>query len=767
MKTHIYKPIFVIILIFCGFLYVNGQPGDWQNELFTVYPTNPTSSDSVVLSYKYISNDGCPDYYFTKDSVAGNSIFINLNRINDQDRICIQVISTFIAAINLGTFNESKQLYINGKYWRTINVGCQMDKKGVVVSCGGIMFIQDISSPLAVIQLYKIKAEVDATTGVAANPVLHVGDKVYFGGYRVLNPPLPSDSCSYIGVATCYKLIDTPTVCVPDRKGVVVNCNGQLFVEDLSVPYASVFPYLYRLQNAPNGINSPVLKAGDKVMFKAVSDSADSISAGVCRTFGYVLCYKVIEPTPGCVLDKKGIVVTGVPDCNTVLLIKEILTGNLYSINPSVATNATLNAEPVLKPGDRVIFGGYLIKNDSVKSSDCLVNGIAECYRLIDTVPICVKDREGIVERGAGTCANLLFVRETATSMLFYINPQEVFNSAGLTTIDLNVGDKVKFNGVLIYTLAGFANFCNASGIVKCYELIERADTYTLSGIALAGTDTVKSGLVVLFGKGYRKALGIGKISEGSFTFKGLPQSDYTVYFIPDKSLYKGYLPTFYIDKLYYRFADFVNLQSNVNDVVVKMRKFVPHIEGTCRIYGNVFFEANRLNDTLMVKNALLDTYGSPDYAIAVNATVLLLNRYNEPVAWTLTDVNGNYMFDKLPVDSFTVVSETASAFADLPVGLTNENTETNADMMLKEVAGVTGDNNPVSSDMIIYPNPVRESFTVLLNENIQVKIYNIAGQLVFVRNLFVGENKVEISQLKPGIYIIHAGSRTYKLLKN
>ncbi|HEY6913865.1 MAG TPA: T9SS type A sorting domain-containing protein, partial [Paludibacter sp.] len=193
----------------------------------------------------------------------------------------------------------------------------------------------------------------------------------------------------------------------------------------------------------------------------------------------------------------------------------------------------------------------------------------------------------------------------------------------------------------------------------------------------------------------------------------------------------------------------------------------VPHIEGTGRIYGNIYFESSRLNDTLLVKSALMDTYGSPDYALAVNATVLLLNRYNEPVAWTLTDVNGNYIFDKLPVDSFTVVSETANAFAYLPVGLTNESREANADMMLKDMAGVSMVNNPEGTDLIIYPNPAHDRFKVLLNEDIQIKIYNVAGQLVLVRNLFAGENTVETGTLKPGVYIIHVGNRTQKLFKN
>jgi hypothetical protein len=325
----------------------------------------------------------------------------------------------------------------------------------------------------------------------------------------------------------------------------------------------------------------------------------------------------------------------------------------------------------------------------------------------------------------------------------------------------------VKFNGLLINTVTGFVNFCNASGIVKCYELIESADTYILSGKALAGTDTVKSGLAILFEKGHRKVIVVGKISEGVFLFKGLPESDYTVYVIPEKSFYKEYLPTFYIDKLFYRFADFVSLRSDSADIVVKMRKFIPHAEGIGRIYGNVFFESNRLNDTLMVKNALIDTYGASDYTFAVNTTVLLLNSNNQPVAWTLTDVNGNYMFDKIPLDSFIVVSETANAFAYLKVGLTNESSEANADMMLKEMADITRVNNPESLELIIYPNPARENFTVLLNEDTQLKVYNVAGQLILVRNLFAGENTVETDNLKQGVYIIHAGNRTYKLFKN
>ena len=768
MKTHIYRSIFVLVLLFCGFLYIDGQTNTLLKDSFAVYPSYPTYSDSVFLSYRYISNDGCPDFYLTKDSVSGNKIYISLKKINDSGRICTQVISTFVAEINLGIFHEAKQLYVNEKYLLTLNVRCEMDKKGVVVSCNGVNYIQDISSPLALIQLYRIIEEVDITTGVHVKSGLNVGDKVYFGGYKVNNFPIPIDTCRYFGIATCYELIDTTPSCIPDRKGVVVNCNGKLFVEDLSLPYASLLPYLYRIQDAATGIYPNALKEGDKVVFKAMPDVKDSVSVSFyCRTFGYVLCYKITEPSPECILNKKGIVIAGMPNCNnSTLLIKEVLTGYLYLIKPKVTTDTTVNVESALKLGDRVIFGGYLIKNDSTKESNCLINGVAECFRLINTVSVCVKDRKGVVERGVGNCANLLFVREYGSEMLFYINPQEEVYTTGMITRGLNVGDKVKFNGVLINTLTGFVNFCNASGIVKCYELIEPADTYILSGKALAGTDTVKSGLAVLFEKGHRKVIVIGKISEGVFLFKGLPQSDYTVYVIPEKSFYKEYLPTFYIDKLYYRFADFVSLRSDSADIVVKMRKFIPHAEGIGRIYGNVFFESNRLNDTLMVKNALIDTYGASDYTFAVNTTVLLLNINNQPVAWTLTDVNGNYMFDKIPLDSFIVVSETANAFAYSKVGLTNESSEANADMMLKEMADITRVDNPESLELIIYPNPARENFIVLLNEDTQLKVYNVAGQLILVRNLFAGENTVETDNLKPGVYIIHAGNRTYKLFK-
>ena len=116
MKTHIYRSIFVLVLLFCGFLYIDGQTNTLLKDSFAVYPSYPTYSDSVFLSYRYISNDGCPDFYLTKDSVSGNKIYISLKKINDSGRICTQVISTFVAEINLGIFHEAKQLYVNEKY---------------------------------------------------------------------------------------------------------------------------------------------------------------------------------------------------------------------------------------------------------------------------------------------------------------------------------------------------------------------------------------------------------------------------------------------------------------------------------------------------------------------------------------------------------------------------------------------------------------------------------------------------------------------------
>jgi len=168
MKKLLFKTTFAILVSVLFALTTNAQTNsDLQNQV-SVNPVNPTAKDSVYLSYIYVSNDGCPDYYLVIDSVVNNKIYVNKKRI-ESDRMCTQVISKFIAKINIGLILKNTGVYFEGKLIKTIIPQCIKDKLGVVVkganACDGQLFIQEYS-PLAVIQLYAFENKPISTSDV-------------------------------------------------------------------------------------------------------------------------------------------------------------------------------------------------------------------------------------------------------------------------------------------------------------------------------------------------------------------------------------------------------------------------------------------------------------------------------------------------------------------------------------------------------------------------------------------------------------------------
>jgi hypothetical protein len=768
-KVYFQKSIMLIIGCILSLMNASGQVTSSINDSATVYPLNPTETDSVYVYYSYTSNDGCPDFYLMKDSVVAGKIYVSLKNLPGMGRICPQIVTKFTAKINLGTFTADTQIYFNGKLIRTVYIPCSMNKQGVVVTCGNKLYIQDISSTLTVIQLYSFSnGLITDSKGITYN-MLKQGDHVKFGGYLFANDSFTVTTCRTVGIATCYQLIDTIPTCIMNKVGIVVQCSNQQYIEDLSSPVASALPQLYTIKGITNNSGTPSLnlKTGDKVKFGGNIIKNDSVSSTLCPIVGVAACYELTDTSSTCIMDKKGIVVEGIGGCTGRLFIKEILTQNLYSINnfPPVLANATILTG--LKAGDKVIFGGYLTNKDLTSENLCPVAGVATCHRLIDTVATCVKDKQGIVVRGSNACSEQLFVRETTSQNLYYIKTENIIYSDGSVTRNLNVGDKIKFGAVLINPLSSAVNLCNAVGIVTCYEITASADTLMLAGNAIAGDEIMKTGLAILFEKGYRKAsaLSLYNITDGIFEFKGLPQSAYTVYVLPDRDVYKNYLPTFYVDKVYYKDADFIELNQSTKDVTVKM-KYFDRKTGTGQIYGNIFFESNQLNDSLLVKNALMNTNGSADYNLAVNATVLLLNSKNLPVAWTLTDVNGNYVFNEIPLDTFTVVSETASAYAASTVRLTTENNPVKAVLVMKNLQYSTGLINPENSMQGIFPIPAKDKLTVTVIENSEINIYNLAGQLLLRHNLTAGVNTLDLTTISKGVLIVKIGNNAFKLIK-
>ena len=187
---------------------------------------------------------------------------------------------------------------------------------------------------------------------------------------------------------------------------------------------------------------------------------------------------------------------------------------------------------------------------------------------------------------------------------------------------------------------------------------------------------------------------------------------------------------------------------------------------GSGKIFGNIYYESYRLNDSLMVKNALMSTEGIANYNLAVNTTVILFNRANAPVAWTLTDVNGNYVFTDIPLDTYTVEAETASAYASTGVALSTDNSVANRDLVMKSNDGVTGWNVAENTVLNLFPNPVRNKLSVTMAQQAEISVYNLNGQLHIRQQLNAGSNTLDLSSMPAGVYIVRIGGKSFKLIK-
>jgi hypothetical protein len=270
--------------------------------------------------------------------------------------------------------------------------------------------------------------------------------------------------------------------CIMDKNGVIVagtgGCSGHLFIEERTIASPAI-PRLYALPNTTvinaNGFQQ-VLIPGDIVKFGGYELLTDSYAHNPCPVFGLATCYEVIVPPPsGCMMDKKGIVVTGDGTCSGQLFIQEYSPVNsakqLYIINRGDTINSSGTVTTVLKVGDNVLFGGYLTKNDSSLTNLCHTVGIATCYQVITTSPACVMNNVGTV---LDFKDNSSIIKADSTSDIYAIR-----------SVLLPIGTRIQFRGEKIECIT-----TPCYNIIDCYQVIGTPPcVMDKNGIVVAGTD--------------------------------------------------------------------------------------------------------------------------------------------------------------------------------------------------------------------------------------------------------------------------------------
>jgi hypothetical protein len=451
----------------------------------------------------------------------------------------------------------------------------------------------------------------------------------------------------------------------------------------------------------------------------------------------------IVPPKEECIPDRIGKVISSTEKST---LIQEDNSPYIFEIQ-----------DQSIKTGTIVKFNGTLIQ---CFAAPCY--NIVNCYKIIADLPTCDLNRKGIIVIGKNDCANQLFIQE-------YSPISSAIQLWKIATVTADAyykpGDQVIFGGNKIIPDSEQSFFCRIVGYAYCVKKTESpvTETVELKVKVLADSMIVQSGYAVLFKKGIRKAVASVLINDDALSFKGEKNSSYTVFVVPNRKLYPGYLPTYYINKLSWKNADFINLNDSVQEIQVMLRKHRKY-DGNGKITGNIHYENADLKDSTLVKNGIYTEKTGVYDGSACNIPVILFNGANEAIAWTVTDENGYYIFENIPSGNYTVLAETASASAESAVNMDGELNQKNADLMLKSSEENT-DVEQLSEDILqIYPNPVKDQCIIQVSHAGQMNLFTISGQLVKNQQLNSGSNLIVLDNLKQGIYILRFGGGNYKL---
>jgi len=154
---------------------------------------------------------------------------------------------------------------------------------------------------------------------------------------------------------------------------------------------------------------------------------------------------------------------------------------------------------------------------------------------------------------------------------------------------------------------------------------------------------------------------------------------------------------------------------------------------------------------------------------------------------WTETAV-GNVPSDRRGIASVGPFSFSAGQIVPLDYCLTyardyTRNNNSSASLLVKRIASLAPSwnvliNSPemyhgVSENqfrnlLLIYPNPLREKATVVFEGTSQqpYQLFSINGELLLQGTLKPGSNLLDVSTLKPGVYILKSGSRNTRIVK-
>lgn len=244
----------------------------------------------------------------------------------------------------------------------------------------------------------------------------------------------------------------------------------------------------------------------------------------------------------------------------------------------------------------------------------------------------------------------------------------------------------------------------------------------------------------------------------GVYSFSNMPNGDYLIKaaLAPNSAFYTNRMPTYYEQAVLWSSASSISTNGcNLVDITLATGN---NPGGSGFIGGSVIQGANKVGDPL---DKIL---------------VLLFNTNNDPVAFSYTNINGEYKFNNLAFGTYKVIvdllgkpSEEYTVTLDASnQNDSNGNFDVNKDKVIIHPSSI-GINPITHTPLKLYPNPANSFVDVLFDEvqagDISVQIMDISGKILgaYKATSEQGNNnlRINIESLPCGVYIVQLKANT------
>ncbi len=248
-------------------------------------------------------------------------------------------------------------------------------------------------------------------------------------------------------------------------------------------------------------------------------------------------------------------------------------------------------------------------------------------------------------------------------------------------------------------------------------------------------------------------------VSNGTYLADSLQTGMYHVRFTPDPVLFPGVAPLYYTNGDTWTTADAIGLPCFLNNGNINSNTL------------NVMSGSGIISGNIVIDTTYLKVMTEP----LVGALVKLFNASNVAIAYTYSDVNGNYQFQNVETGTYTVRLDVPyiPQLNEHAISLVGNQVIIGADFSVL-MNGITAEDNvqlgineKVETLVTTYPNPASDKLFINngSGKTFGFTIMTIEGQLVHTGIAGIGMNELNISDLSNGIYFIRIGENDLRKL--